>query len=205
MKTIDIKNPDLLEILDDFSTWFDTVKKSSIKTNMSNLRLEEGTGVKYLRELEERKEPLGYPEESIGIDMSDVSKIPKEYVSVLRLLNGRLADFFGFDHNAVKMYYPKWGYIGWHTNWNNPGYNVLLSWTKKGHGFFKYKLSNSEKTVTMMDKPGWTAKVGYFGPLSDPDKVVWHCAGAWEDRVTIAYVVPSKDIWENMIWDVSQE
>ena len=100
------------------------------------------------------------------------------------------------------MYYPKGGYMGWHNNHNASGYNILFSYTRSGRGFFRYKKDN---VVTMEDSPGWTAKVGYYGNNKEPDKLFWHCARAYEDMLTLGFVIPNENFWNMMIDDIQSE
>ena len=57
----------------------------------------------------------------------------------------------------------------------------------------------------MFDKPGWNAKVGYYGNNDEPDKLFWHCARAYEDRLTLGFVLPDEDFWKMMIEDIESE
>jgi hypothetical protein len=95
--------------------------------------------------------------------------------------------------------------MGWHNNWNASGYNILLSYSKTGNGFFRYLDPITKEIVTMEDKPGWTCKVGYYGRGREPDKVYYHCAGSYEPRITLGFVVPHLEIWRSMIEDISEE
>ena len=111
----------------------------------------------------------------------------------------------GARNEAVHVYYPKNGFMGWHNNWNAHGYNILLSYTKNGGGFFKYRDPITHEVVEMLDTPGWTSKVGYYGRGREPDKVYYHCAGTYEPRLTFGFVIPNIDIWRSMIEDISGE
>ena len=57
----------------------------------------------------------------------------------------------------------------------------------------------------MLDTPGWSCKVGYYGRGREPDKVYYHTAGTHEPRLTLGFVVPNLDIWQSMIEDISGE
>jgi hypothetical protein len=126
-----------------------------------------------------------------------------ELRQALKLLDDRLIAWSGSRNNAVKMLYPKGGYMGWHTNANAPGYNIILSWSEKGTGFFRYQDPITKEFVDCMDTPGWTCKVGYFGRFSEPEKIIWHCANAaQEERVTLGYIIPHLGMWESMCEDI---
>ena len=96
-----------------------------------------------------------------------------------------------FDTNALSAVYPANGYMSWHTNADAPGYNVLLTWSETGNGFFKYQDPITKEIVTMPDKPGWNCKVGYFGSYNETDKIFWHCCGTAELRITVAWIFPT--------------
>lgn len=96
-----------------------------------------------------------------------------------------------FETNALAAVYPANGYMAWHTNADAPGYNVLLTWSEKGNGFFKYQDPITKEIVTMQDKPGWNCKVGYFGKHTETDKLFWHCCGTAELRITVAWIFPT--------------
>ena len=57
----------------------------------------------------------------------------------------------------------------------------------------------------MYDEPGWTAKVGYFGTNEEKDKIFWHCARAYEDRLTLGFVIPDQNMWEMMCDDIQDQ
>ena len=62
--------------------------------------------------------------------------------------------------------------------------------------------SVNDKFNTYHDKPGWSCKVGYFGPFSEPENVFWHCAGTETPRLTFSYIIYDKNIWDDMIEDI---
>ena len=93
--------------------------------------------------------------------------------------------------------------MGWHHNANAAGNNILLSWSEKGEGFFRYQNPITREIVTIQDTPGWTCKVGYYGGWSEKDKIIWHCASAeHEERFTLGYIIPHKGMWEDMYEDI---
>lgn len=96
-----------------------------------------------------------------------------------------------FEVNALAAVYPANGYMSWHTNADAPGYNVLLTWSEKGNGFFRYQDPVTKEIITMQDKSGWNCKVGYFGKHAETDKLFWHCCGTAELRITVAWIFPT--------------
>ena len=201
MNTIQIKNKDLVNLLNDYSNWFESVNKSSIKVLGKKDENEYYTSDNYLKKID-KKNHEGFPEKTHGIDLVFCDSTDNEIRKRIRKIDLDFNSILGSKHCAVKMYYPAGGYMGWHNNHNASGYNILFSYTKNGNGFFRYK---TDKTYTMHDKPGWTAKVGYYGNNKEPDKLFWHCARAYEDRLTLGFVIPDRSFWEMMIEDIELE
>lgn len=110
----------------------------------------------------------------------------------------------GAHRNALCAYYPPDGGITWHNNFNAPGYNILFTYSRTGEGCFKYYDTETEEVVVMPDVGGvWTAKAGYYGGFEeDPKTWVWHMAETQCDRLTFAYVIPDKTLWEMMIEEI---
>ena len=198
MNTIQIRNKDLINLLNDYSNWFEGVNKSLIKVRGEKDENEYYTSDKYLKKID-KKNHEGFPEKTHGIDLVFCDSTDNEIRKRIRKIDLDFNSILGSKHCAVKMYYPAGGYMGWHNNHNASGYNILFSYTKNGNGFFRYK---TDKTYTMHDKPGWTAKVGYYGNNKEPDKLFWHCARAYEDRLTLGFVIPDRSFWEMMIEDI---
>ena len=198
MQTIEIKNIELKNLLNDYSEWFENLDKSSIKVRGEKDIDEYYTSEEYLSSID-KKIHEGFPEKTHGIDLVFCDSIDDNIRKRIRQVDMDFNSVLGSERCAVKMYYPEGGYMGWHNNHNASGYNILFSYTKSGKGFFRYK---TDELVTMNDSPGWTAKVGYYGNNDEPDKLFWHCARAYEDRLTLGFVIPNKNFWEMMIEDI---
>ena len=41
--------------------------------------------------------------------------------------------------------------------------------------------------------------------IKEKDKLYWHCARAYEDRLTLGFVIPNKNFWEMMIEDIESK
>jgi hypothetical protein len=89
----------------------------------------------------------------------------------------------GANDNAVFLYYPKGGFVGWHTNEANSGYQFIFSWSEKGDGYFQYYDKKTQKVVRIEDKAGWQARYYHFGK-DEPDHC-WHSAYTNVPRITI--------------------
>jgi len=201
METIEIKNKNLKKLLNNYSDWFEDVDKSLIKIQGEADTNEYYTSEEYLKTIDKKKHE-GFPEKSHGIDLVFCDSPNEKIRERIRQVDLDFNSVLGSKHCAVKMYYPAGGYMGWHNNHNAAGYNILFSYTKEGNGFFRYK---TNEIVTMPDKPGWTAKVGYYGNNDEPDKLFWHCARAYEDRLTLGFVIPNPYFWEMMVDDIESE
>ena len=103
------------------------------------------------------------------------------------------------SERTLSSIYPPEGFIGWHTNSNKPGYNVIFTFSETGKGFFRYKDPRTKEIVTIQDEPGWTAKAGYFG--STDNDIFWHCAKNYLEgpRLTCSYVFNSKEDQKHFI------
>lgn len=202
MEVIDRElNPELLEIANGFSDWFFQQDRTKIRLDGNPDENGWHTSKEYLDTIDKEKH-IGYPEVKYGVDITHVQSTPHYYREKIIEIDNKLNSFFGSKFCAVKMYYPNGGYMGWHTNWNCPGYNILLSYNKDGDGFFRYLDPETKEVVTQEDKKGWQAKVGYFGKKSEPNNIYWHCARSNSERITFGYVIPDKFMWEMMVEDL---
>lgn len=91
---------------------------------------------------------------------------------------------------ALFNFYPPKGITGWHTNWDANAYQILLTWSKTGDGFFTYK--EGDKVIVVPDKPGWACRWYYFGRKDEPDHHCWHAAYAGCDRITLAFKITNE-------------
>lgn len=194
-------NREVLDIVEPFSDWFFKQDRSLINLNGEPDENEYYTSDEYLDSIN-KETHIGYPEKAHGVDLTDIKSTPLEFRDMITDVTKNLNMFFGSKFNAVKMYYPSGGYMGWHNNHNVPGYNILLSYTQNGDGWFRYQDPATKEIVTLYDSPGWTAKVGYYGSNDEPDDIYWHCARAHEDRLTLGFVIPDKNMWEMMCEDL---
>lgn len=207
MKYIDEPlNEELLEILNDFSTWFlDGNEQVYNKVHVDGKpdENEYHTGdeyLKYMMDKHDKKMVDGFPEVTHGMNLQHVESTFKvnQHRKRFSKIEQDMVAYMGARNCAVFMYYPTNGYMGWHHNANAHGLNLLLSYTKNGNGWFRYRDPITEEIITMEDKPGWGAKVGYYGKWDEPDKIYWHCARTYEPRLTMGFIIPNNDMWEMM-------
>lgn len=169
-----------------------------------------GDSIDYFNEaFNKRKlEEYGYPRCIRGIGMLDYFEkaTGENKLQSFDKFNTRLTaitSFLSARNNALAMIYPEDAYIGWHHNGNAPGYNVLLTYSEDGDGDFSYWDYDKNEIVELKDKKGWSCKVGYYPNAKQTEKVLWHKATTKKPRVTLAWVVPDKDIWLDMIDEIS--
>lgn len=148
------------------------------------------------------KEDKFYPDDSFLFDFNyTVDKtddfIPYYHDFVWHLTN--IDNVVSSSERTLASIYPPDGFIGWHTNSNRPGYNIIFTFSETGNGFFRYKDPVSKEIITIQDKPGWTAKAGYFGNSSKD--IFWHCAknGKSGPRLTCSYVFNNIEDQEQFI------
>ena len=119
--------------------------------------------------------------------INKLSKKTELYDKITKLQSFVKTDFvvdLGATSNALFAYYPTGGFVGWHTNQNNSGYQFLFSWSKDGDGYFQYYDKAKDKIIKIQDKPGWQCRHYHFG-MNENDHC-WHSAYTNSPRVTIA-------------------
>lgn len=124
-----------------------------------------------------------------------------------RDLNTKLMEFLSCRNNALNACYPPGGFISWHNNANAKGYNIIITYSENGNGWFDYWDTEKKERVRIPDVPGWQAKMTYFGPYDgDPDQICYHAAYSDDYRITVAFVFAEADeFWEEVIEDLETE
>lgn len=153
-------------------------------------------------------EDYGFPQSCLGFSMVEFNNHNLKLSEQVKKYTTRIESFLGTYSNALIMAYPDNGYIGWHHNGNAPGYNILFTYSQDGDGSFNYYNYETKDVVKMPDPVGWSAKVGYYPSLrnkNEREKIFWHCAKTSKARITVAFVVPDKDIWINMIETITDK
>jgi len=202
MQTVEIRNPQLLDIITRFLDVLLVCDRSQYPFGKKKITPEYACGDEYLKFMQNKKVD-GFPEETYGVDLMRFNPPEQKLRDALRKLDEELLAWSGSRNNAVKMLYPTGGYMGWHHNANASGYNLLLSWSKEGKGYFRYQDPITKEVVTMHDTPGWTCKAGYYGAWHEPDRIYWHCASAeHEERFTLGYIIPHQGMWQDMVDDI---
>jgi hypothetical protein len=106
---------------------------------------------------------------------SKINQLILEVSKYYKVNNLRIVGFF---------FYPKNGYIGWHTDKNNKGRRSYLTWAEEDKkSFFRYYDNKKQKMVTKYDKKGW--KINSFEVK--PGELFWHCVYSDTNRISIGF------------------
>ena len=73
-------------------------------------------------------------------------------------LCANLGKRIGARKQALSAIYPPGGYVGWHTNADVPGRNLLFTWSQKGEGVLRYKNHTKGFSFDIPDHKGWNVK-----------------------------------------------
>ena len=212
MKNVKLNNKRLMTQLSNITEMFftDDVKKAVETTPERTDKLIpdlHACSEEYLFEAFKKPIPaFGYPRGVWGLGMKEETRHPafEAIAEPIRKKVNRLGQFLGTPNNALLMAYPDNGYIGWHHNGNASGYNVLLTYSQDGDGNFSYWDYGTKSIKVLQDVPGWQVRVGFY-PHQDKqrDKVFWHMAETKKQRITLAWVINHKPMWESMINEIS--
>jgi hypothetical protein len=207
-----------------FSDATQTALKTKIRLPQGRLfaekRGEYGCSLDYLMAMDHNSHGgLAKDEQGFNLNYSFLRNYPQivdgdfleEIRTVSNELDEELQSSLGAKACALKMFYPAGGFIGWHTNWDFGGYNIVFTYSPTGGGYWRHidpsgatsVVPNPEKLVHIDDVPGWHCKVGYYGRKDELDRLVWHSAYTREPRITLGYVIGEKAIWENMVEELS--
>lgn len=116
------------------------------------------------------------------ISLSDQDTLSNVQTSARSLMHDLTIS--GSSSPMLSAYYPSGGYIDWHTNSNDPGYNLICTYSSNGNSFFEYYDLEDEEVVRVNDQVGWNYKIVYFGTGSNK---MWHRAVSNCDRITFTF------------------
>ena len=210
LKHVPVKNPELLEILEEYAKLhtIEGFEKNCHCTSKERVRQRDWyVGPKYMEEVvNQGTQHEGFPDELVGYNFklserthqmfeSDADPVWKrDFTHHVADLNNKMMNFLSVKHNALCAVYPPGGFISWHNNANAPGYNLIFSYSEDGSGYFDYIHPETKEVVRCQDKPGeWTCKAAYFGPYTEPEKLMYHAASTDDWRVTVSYVFDWSD------------
>ncbi len=90
------------------------------------------------------------------------------------------------------FWYPRNGYMGWHTNEDSLGYRIYCSYVPEDNkSFFRFRVPGTDKIVTSWEKKGWTFR--YFEVGKNEEDRLWHCIYSNTDRISLGFAPKSED------------
>lgn len=108
----------------------------------------------------------------------DLATVGKKVKSVMQRL---YPDMFVWCSGY--FYYPPTGFMGWHTNHNDPCDRIYITYASKSNkSFFRYY--DNGKLITDYDDKGITVR-RFKVPGNRP--YFWHCVGSECDRISIGF------------------
>jgi len=123
------------------------------------------------------------------LDVCEVSRI--DHISVTNKNQSSLSALLSsiYPKCSILMsghfFYPKNGYMSWHTNNKAPGLRVYFSYTEHANSsFFTYK--DGDKIVKDPDWEGWTGREFRISKEGPP---LWHAIYAEKPRISIGFRV----------------
>lgn len=203
MTKVDLKNPELLELLHSYSDWFFAQEDLGlgVREERDPEEIDKIVSDEELNNVKNDPNHIGYPLDtrSIPLDQIHHGELGKKAKEVKL----KFRRFLGAKQSTLHFYYPENSFISWHTNENCAGKNIILSYSTDGLGFFKFQDPITNEIITIQDEKGWNAKMGEFGP--DMENRVWHCARNYGPRITIAYVIDNEALWSDLKEELEDE
>lgn len=217
---IDIQNEDLLEILDRVKDVVNDPDFQKIRVLNKDKVADDWVSDEYLATIKNMgPNHEGYPVALQGIPCNsdymqttvDDPDIMVKFIEMYDDLNAELMTWLGTRNNALWCVYPPNGFISWHNNANAYAYNIILTWSENGDGYWEHIEPKTGERVRIQDQKGWNAKAGYFGNYNDyeagDDRLVYHKAqnfSGW--RMTLGFMFNNdergKMMWEAAIEDI---
>jgi hypothetical protein len=222
MKSVTIKDRTVLDVLNEFKDlWHSDIEK--FKENLILPKFPEDREYYISEKYKDKIIQMGqghngYPEALLGYNLRDILKDTKEtrrivnedilqYNKKFNKLNEKLQTLLATRHNALCAIYPPGGFIAWHNNANASSYNIIITWSETGDGYWKHVDPHTKEEVLVKDVPGWQAKAFYFGSYQDhPNDLVYHVASTDCWRMTISYTfdLTHKEFWEDAIEELER-
>jgi len=218
MKQVDIVNPYFKDILKNAEWFTGDDPKKHVHCFGSSEKHDWYVSHEYAKQIiDQGTKHDGYPDEMYGYSFNKSrvkfqgNDIKSQNVIIQKheeLIN-TFKQEYAMKNNALFTLYPPNGFISWHNNANAAAYNVILTWSETGDGYFEYFDINKKEFIRVQDVPGWSCKVSYFGHYGEPDKLLYHAAHTNCWRMTISFVFDlsesSQFAQEMFIEDISSE
>ena len=140
----------------------------------------------------------GFPETGYGFQVAQgVRQRPDVFTPLKDWTKNQLPMMFGARSNSLTSYYPPNGFVGWHTNWNASAYQIIITWSENGDGYFSYYDKETDTIITEQDVKGWQARWYRFGREDEPQHHCWHTAWTNSPRFTLAFKFPYNNVNED--------
>ena len=211
MTEIVIRNKEFLQTLDDTLEKFLEHRELMTELSTSLKGIPIGEGEQYCQSshlwniISRQDDHIGFPEEGYGFQVSHGAKERPDIFEPLKdLTKNRLVSHFGANSNSLTSYYPPKGFVGWHTNWNAFGWQMIITWSESGDGYFSYYDKKKDEIVTEYDVKGWQARWYRFGRKDEPEHHCWHTAWTECPRFTLAFKYPYKNVDEYQSFEAIQ-
>tara|TARA_R110001606_G_C15327931_1_gene645251 strand:- start:385 stop:906 length:522 start_codon:yes stop_codon:yes gene_type:complete len=145
-----------------------------------------------LREHKKETASCGSIDEDILDTTKDIQKARITSVCNIKLsvqiyedLKSYIKDKFGYTKVAQSggFVYPVGGYMGWHTNSDNQGMRIYITYTEEGgKSYFDYV--DNDKIIETPDKKGITARMFKV----EKDNLFWHRVRSKTPRYSIGFI-----------------
>lgn len=201
MRNVEINNPEILDLLNQFKDIFYSDINSfekNIKPNGLDLNREDWISDEYCKKIMDiGSSHDGYPETLHAYDLKNIhltrangdATNRSDYQKLYGEINKKLQTTLNTWNNALAAVYPPGGFIAWHNNANASAYNLIFTWSETGDGYWKHFNPHTSEFEIVKDKPGWQCKAFYFGSYNDkPEELVYHMASTDCWRMTVSYI-----------------
>ena len=210
MNQANLVNEDLLEILNGFSE--NVAKKipwDKMGYHGQDVDLDWYCSDEYLQKIVDAgRGHNGYPEHLVGVsphpgDKHDMTcedaTLWHQIQQETSKLSLDLMSFVGASNRALTAVYPPGGGISWHNNANASAYNVIITWSEKGEGYWEHIDPDTKEHVRIPDKQEWQCKYGFFGQYEDgPHSLCYHKARTDCLRMTLGFMFNRDETGKNM-------
>jgi hypothetical protein len=210
MKSVNLANKEVLEELNKLKDlwWADREHLSDYcHLNCSDFNREEWISDEYKNKIMGMGSAHdGFPVALKAYDLKVHKDLEK--IKQFSVINENLQLLLGTKRNALAAVYPPGGFISWHNNANASAYNLVITWSETGEGYWKHIDPYTGKEVLVKDVPGWQCKAFFFGAYEDkPEDIVYHMASTDCWRMTIGYMFDRdhKQYWEDVIEELGME
>ncbi len=87
--------------------------------------------------------------------------------------------------NTGHFWYPRGGYMSWHTNLRTPGWRCYISFADEpGRSFFRFRDPRDERVITSWDQT-WNLRLFHITPALP----LWHAVYSETDRISLGYKI----------------